>query len=157
MFRHIAHHWTCLQTMLIVHPELLPWQRVQNAAVHLVSRLRPRDHVTSSLREHHWLPIWYRIMHKLCLTMHNAHVGRSPHYIIDSGHAQPRATSFISEQQVQTARPTYQDRRASVFVLWTHLLEQPPRELTSIMDTQTFKWHLKTHIFRLAYDCWLTL
>ena len=52
-------------------------QRVQNAAVRLVSGLRPRDHVASSLRGLHWLPIRYRIIFKLCLMMHNAHVGRS--------------------------------------------------------------------------------
>ena len=56
---------------------IAPLQRVQNAAVRLVNWLRPSDHVTSSLRERHWLPIWYRIMYKLCLTMYNAHVGRS--------------------------------------------------------------------------------
>ena len=63
---------------------IAPLQRVQNAAVRLVSGLRPRDHMTSSLRELHWLPIRYRIMYKLCLTMHNAHVGRSLRYIIDT-------------------------------------------------------------------------
>ena len=61
-----------------------PLQRVQNAAVCLVSRFRSRDHVTSSLHELHWLPIRYRIIFKLCLMMHNAHVGRSPRYIIDT-------------------------------------------------------------------------
>ena len=59
-------------------------QRVQNASVCLVSGLQPRDHVTSSLRELHWLSIRYRIIYKLCLMMHNAHVGRSSRYIIDT-------------------------------------------------------------------------
>ena len=55
-------------------------QRVQNAAVRLVGNLRPRDNMCASLRELHWLPICYRIVYKLCLMMHNAHVGRSPCY-----------------------------------------------------------------------------
>ena len=63
---------------------IAPLQRVQNAPVRLVSGLRPRDHVTLSPCELHWLPIRYRIMYKLCSTMHNAHVGRSPRYIIDT-------------------------------------------------------------------------
>ena len=63
---------------------IMPLQRVQNAAVHLVSRLQPCDHVTSSLRELHWLTIRYRIIFKLCLMMHNAYVGCSPCYIIDT-------------------------------------------------------------------------
>ena len=118
---------------------IAPLQRVQKAAVRLVSGLRPRDHMTSSLRELHWLLIRYRIMYKLCLTMHNARRSQSVlhnrHSLADSGHDQPRATLFISEQQVRTARPTSQDRRASVFVLRTRRL---PSELTSITDTQTF-------------------
>ena len=63
---------------------IAPLQRVQNASVRLVSGLRLRDHVTSSLCELHWLPIKCRIIFKLCLMMHNAHVGRSPRYIIDT-------------------------------------------------------------------------
>ena len=49
-------------------------------------------------------------------TLHNRH-SRA-----DSKHAQPRATSFISEQQVLTASPTSQGRRASVFVLRTRFI-----------------------------------
>ena len=58
-------------------------QRVQNAAVRLVSNLRPRNKVSASLCELHWLPIRYRIIYKLCLMMHNAHVGRSPRYVTE--------------------------------------------------------------------------
>ena len=57
-------------------------QRVQNAAVSIVSNLRPRDEVSASLHDLHWLPIWYRIIYKLWLMMHNAHVGRSPRYML---------------------------------------------------------------------------
>ena len=56
-------------------------QRVQNAVVRLVSGLRPRNHVTSSLRELHWLSTRYRIIFKLCHMMHNAHVGLNARYI----------------------------------------------------------------------------
>ena len=58
-------------------------QRVQNAAIRLVSNLRPRDKVSASLREFYWLLIRYRINYKLCLMMHNAHVGRSPCYVTE--------------------------------------------------------------------------
>ena len=36
---------------------LAPLQRVLHAAARLVNGLRPRDHVTSTLKELHWLPI----------------------------------------------------------------------------------------------------
>ena len=40
---------------------LKPLQRVQNAAVRLVCRIGPREHVTPALAELHWLPISQRI------------------------------------------------------------------------------------------------
>ena len=151
-------HCICYESPRLLQSTIVPLQRVQNAAVRLVSRLRPRDHITSALRELHWLPIRYRMIYKLCLTMHNAHVGRSLRYIIDTlspiadkpnrGRLRLSASSKyellalrlkIGERAFSYSEPAY----------WNSL----PSELASIMDTQTFKSRLKTHIFRLAYDC----
>ena len=41
-----------------------PLQRVQNAAARLVVRLGPRDHVTPTLKERHWLWIEQRMVFK---------------------------------------------------------------------------------------------
>ena len=62
---------------------LAPFQKVLHAAARLVLGLRPRDHVTSALRELHWLPITQRIQYKLCLLVHNASTGQASNYIID--------------------------------------------------------------------------
>ena len=40
---------------------IAPLQRVQNAASRLVARLGPRDHVTSTIRDLHWLHVQHRI------------------------------------------------------------------------------------------------
>ena len=56
-------------------------QRVQNAAAQLIKGLRPRDHVTSALRDLHWLPVRHRITYKLCVLMHLVHTGTSPSYL----------------------------------------------------------------------------
>ena len=132
----------------LLQSTIAPLQRVQNAAVGLVCRLRPRDHVTSSLCELLWLPIRYRIIFKLRLMMHNAHVGHSPCYIIDtlsqianmpnrgrlrswasSKYELPTLCLKIGEWAFSYSGPAF----------WNSL----PRELTSIMDTQIFKSHLK--------------
>ena len=145
--------------LLAVLPQstIAPLQRVQNAAVRLFSGLRPRDHVTSSLRELHWLPIRYRIMYKLCLTMRNAHVGRSPRYIIDT-------LSLIADMPNRGLLRSSASRKYELPALRLKIGERPfsysgpaywnslPIELTSIMY-KTFKSRLKTHLFRLAYDC----
>jgi hypothetical protein len=46
-----------------------PLQRVQNAAARLIFQLGPRDHVTPSLIQLHWLPVHFRVQFKLCLLM----------------------------------------------------------------------------------------
>ena len=61
-----------------------PLQCVQNAVARLVAGLGPRDHVTSALRQLHWLPVQKRITHKLCLLMHLVHTGHAPTYLEDS-------------------------------------------------------------------------
>jgi len=62
---------------------IAPLQRVQNAAARLVKGLGPRDHITSALRELHWLPVRHRITYKLCILMHLIHIGQSPSYLAD--------------------------------------------------------------------------
>jgi len=42
-----------------------PLQRVQNAAARLIFELTPRDHISPSLMQLHWLPICWRIEYKL--------------------------------------------------------------------------------------------
>ena len=58
--------------------------RVQNVAARLVAQLRPRDHVTSAMRDLHWLPVKYRITYKLCLFIHRIHNGKAPPYLTDT-------------------------------------------------------------------------
>ena len=134
---------------------IAPLQRVQNAAVRLVSGLRLRDHVTLSLRELHWLPIRYRIIFKLCLMMHHAHIGRSPRYIIDTlspianmPNRRRLRSSECSKYELPALRLKIRVRAFSYSrpAFWNSLLS----ELTSIMDTQTVQSRLKTHLFRLA-------
>ena len=61
-----------------------PLQRVQNAAARLIFQLGPRDHVTPSLIQLHWLPVRSRVQYKLCLLMHYIHSDRAPAYLMNS-------------------------------------------------------------------------
>ena len=51
------------------------------AAVRLVTGLGPRDHITRTMTELHWLPIELRIKFKPCLIMHAVVSGQCPEYI----------------------------------------------------------------------------
>ena len=129
--------------------------------VHLVSGLRPRDQVTKSLRELHWLPIQFRIMYKLCLMMHNVHIGCSPGYITKEiltpmaelpNRSRP-CSSVSTNYELPTLHHKIWERAFSYAspASWNSL----PNELRSISDTTKFKTCLKTHLFKLAFDIWL--
>ena len=48
-------------------------QRVQNAAARLICQLKPREHVTPSFQQLHWLPVKQRVQSKLCTIMYAVH------------------------------------------------------------------------------------
>ena len=42
-----------------------------------------RDHVTSLLRDRHWLPVKQRVEYKLCTMVHRCLYGDAPAYLVD--------------------------------------------------------------------------
>ena len=41
-------------------------QRVQNAAARIVPNLHPSDHLSTAVKQLHWLPAEFRVTYKLC-------------------------------------------------------------------------------------------
>ena len=70
-----------------------PLQQVQNAATRLVARLGPYDHVSATLKDLHWLPIEQRIVFRLCVLMHQVHIGLAPSYLRECVTASANVTS----------------------------------------------------------------
>jgi hypothetical protein len=58
-------------------------QSVLNSSVRLVTGARKYDHVTSLLRDHHWLPIAERIELKLFTLVYWCLQGSAPRYPAD--------------------------------------------------------------------------
>ena len=56
-------------------------QYVQNCAARLIRGARKFDHVTPLLIDLHWLPMTYRPMFKILLTVFKILQGRAPHYL----------------------------------------------------------------------------
>jgi len=56
-------------------------QRVQNTAARLVLGLDRHSHITPALRQLHWLPVRFRIIFKVAVTMHNVFHQRCPSYL----------------------------------------------------------------------------
>src|SRR5664279_2701900 len=58
-------------------------QSVLNSSIRLVTGARRYDHVTSLLRERHWLPIVERVEYKLCTLVFRCMQGNAPSYLVD--------------------------------------------------------------------------
>ena len=134
--------------------ELNKLQRIQNAAARLVSQTRKRDHITPTLIQLHWLPVPQRIIFKLLLLTFKALHGQSPSYISNLiSYYHPRRTLRSASKQLlcETVGRTVTYGRAFSHVapsLWNRL----PFKLRTHHETiDSFKSHLKTHLFKLAY------
>jgi hypothetical protein len=136
---------------------LAPLQRVIHAAARLVEDLRPRDHVTSALKELHWLPIKQRVDYKLCLLVHKVSIGHAPAYMTDMLTAVadvPSRSALRAASRgnyvVPSARLTLGQRAFSVAGprVWNRL----PMELKLTRSTPAFKRSLKTYLFQVAYE-----
>ena len=60
---------------------LQPLTSVLNAAARLIKGIGPRDHITQSLQQLHWLPIRAHIAFKISLLMYHIQSGTSPSYM----------------------------------------------------------------------------
>ena len=125
------------------------------AAARLLFDLKPRDHVTPVLRELHWLPVVPRVEYKLCLLVHKALFGQAPDYITKlltptfhhALHCAPTTTAKSSNQEPNGELVT-------VHSLSPHLVYGIAyrQNWNSWSSTATFKRHLKSFLFRMAYD-----
>ena len=105
-----------------------------------VADLRPRDHVTSVQRSLNWLPIRQRIQYISNLaTLTSATSGRSHLRSADSLTFDiPRTGTRMGDRALSVAGP-----RA-----WNAL----PVAICCAPSLDTFKKHLKAHLFSAAYD-----
>ena len=114
--------------------------------------LRPRDHVTESLINLHWLPVAGRIEFKLCVLVYKSLNGIAPPYIDDM--IQPVSalqrqvtlrSATTNDLFVPRARLRFGERAFSIAapLLWNSL----PAETRNVATLETFKKKLKTFMF----------
>jgi len=132
---------------------LQPLTAVLHSAARLVKDLGPRDHITPSMRQLHWLPIQARITFKICLLLYNIYTGSSPHYmssLVTLCASLPSLQSLRSASKSDFAclrsRLQFGNRAFSITdpVEWNKLPETVHRS-TSVVQ---FKSRLNTHLFQ---------
>ena len=132
-------------------------QWVQNIAAKIVLGKGRYDSSTRCLAELHWLPIQQRIEFKILTLVHKSLHGLAPQYLVElltrKVHRREGLRSNNNTSQLEvpnTARKTFAARSFSVLgpTLWNEL----PASLKSIESYNTFKQHLKTFLYRKAFN-----
>ena len=129
----------------------LAW--LQNIAARIVTRSKPREHVTQILRELHWLPIKDRIVFKLLMLAYRSSVSTSPSYLSDLLHPYQANQSFMRSHNKLHLREicsnwSWGKRAFSVAAptLWNSL----PEHVIHSPSLASFKSSLKTHLMKIA-------
>ena len=118
-------------------------------------KLKKFDHITPVLIQLHWLPLYFRILFKVLLLVYKALNGMAPLYITELLSYRTCSRTLRSTDQKLLAVPksrlkTYGDRAFSVAApkLWNEL----QLDLRSLDTINLFKRHLKTDLFKKAYN-----
>lgn len=133
--------------------ELRRLQRIQNRLARVITKSPPFTSSIPLLRSLHWLPIKFRINYKLCLITYKTLKEKQPVYLNDMlVPSVPRRMlrsnkgTLLTIPRIRTAMGT-RGFYSSGPTLWNSL----PYSLRSATSTATFRKHLKTHLFDLAY------
>ena len=128
-------------------------QRCQNAAARLLTRKKKTDSISAILKEKHWLPIRQRIDFKILCYVHKCCFGSAPTYLKDliiiNQNTRLRSSSHTTLTVPRTKTVSFGPRSFSSAgpALWNAL----PTELRAMQNYDTFKTHLKTHLFTKAF------
>ena len=160
VFGLVTYHLDYTNALYIGLPDcdIAKLQHNQNAAAKLVLNKTKYDNATEALKELHWLPIRFRIIHKLLTLVHKSLKGNVPKYLQELLHKhQPGIDGLRSSNDpgiaftVQRIKwKTFADRSFSVAGprLWNSL----PHNIRSIDNLDSFKTKLKTHLFRETFN-----
>ena len=125
-------------------------QRIQNSAARLVTGAKRREHITSVLRNLHWLPIKKRIIYKILLLTYKSLKGLAPDYLKDllDQYVPTRTLRSGSKHLlcVPRVRTKNYGERAFSFCgpkLWNDL----PSSIKQATSVDIFKKDLKTFLF----------
>ena len=144
-------------SLLVGLPEyqLQRLQRVQNHAARVIAGTAGCSSVTQTLMALHWLPVRQRIVFKLACFVYKVLNGLAPSYLDDlvTSYQPSRALRSAEDKTLiagRKTRTTAGDRAFSAAApsVWNAL----PRGLREAPTYTLFRKHLKTHLFKVAYN-----
>ena len=134
-------------------------QTILNKCARLIFSLPPRTPTTRYLIELHWLPVRARIEFKVCLLVYKAIMYKQPKYIVDMISRPETETQMSLRSNDDTYRlyePRAVNERAfaerSFSYVAPRLYNKLPVGVKQQSTLTSFKKHLKSFLFSLAYD-----
>ena len=132
-------------------------ERVQRSAARLIYGIHryQRISITAVLHELHWLPVVIRIQYKVLVTVFKAYHSGTPQYLADliKKHSPVRKLRSSHNPNL-LEEPKYTGEKfgsKSFCVAGPRFWNRLPAELREISSLDTFKKHLKTHLFQKHY------
>jgi len=123
--------------------------RVQKAAARLITNKTKYDHISSSLKDLHWLPIKKRINYKILVLTFKCIHDTAPIYLSELLHRRSNKGTRLDNKNYlivpKIKKSTYGGRSFNYTApyLWNKL----PDHIRCETNLQTFKKHLKTYLF----------
>ena len=134
-------------------------QSIFNAAARIIFSARKSDHITPLFRELHWLRVPQRIQFQLCVLTYQCLHGMGPTYLAEmfrlvadvESRRRLRSADTSTLLVPTTRRPTLGDRAFPVAAAraWNAL----PSDIRDVDTLTLFRRRLKTHFFRVCFDC----
>ena len=132
-------------------------QLVQNAAVRLIWRAKPREHIQPFLYQSHWLKVPERISYKISLLTFKTVNGVAPAYLSDCciplAQIEGRRTlrSSFSYNLLMPMTKTVAFGRTSFSASSPRNWNKLPPNIQSLSSVDTFKTALKSFLFSISY------
>ena len=131
-------------------------QAVQNCAARLATRSRKHDHITSILKQLHWLPMYSRIKYKILpLTFKTLH-GLAPSYITEMLQPYRSSRSLRSASKrlltIPWAKLKKYDCRLFSFAAPTIWNRSLPETIRNHDDIWKFKISITTFLFKQHFN-----
>ena len=122
--------------------------RLQHIAARIITKTKPREHITPVLKKLHWLPVPQRIIFKILTYAYRSHTGSSPSYLSGILHPYTPARQLRSQNKrlllTKKIKRSWGNRSfaSAAPVLWNNL----PEHIKCSPSLLSFKCALKTHL-----------
>ena len=133
-------------------------QHIQNMSCQVICNIRKHDHVSSVMKNLHWLKIPERITYKLCLLVYKCQNNLTPPYLSDLLQSRPSSRLLQSSQSDNIYVAYFKNSQCQLSSFssagpraWNTL----PMAIKTAKLLDTFKTLLNTHLFNIAYNKWL--